>query len=529
MTRVLIRSGKSPFAVLSPEASLARNGWGVFGANVGNLLFMSSVHRAVSVPGVEVVSNSLLTELPGVDKKYIERINSEFDSFVVPLANAFRPSFLSSLSRLTDVIKQLTVPVTVVGVGVQLPASAAVSDVSGEVQSATLEFASAVLNRSASIGVRGEVTRRYLRGLGIPDTAIDVIGCPSLFDNGPNLQVEKRTVTLTPASAIAMNITPSVRAMAPIIDANVRTYPNLIYVPQEHHELAMMMWGRKTLSPEDPRIPAHPEHPLFADDRARFFLDASTWVTYMRDVEFAFGTRIHGNIAALMAGTPAVVLTHDSRTLELAEYHCIPHRATTELAEDVHASTLYEEADFSDFNKVHPRRFEVYRDFLNKNGVRNIFTAGNENPSYDAELASTPFPPPVQSIVVRGELCSRSVVDRLRWLRQGSDTDKRRVVDAYRPAFGLTVPERPSVAALQRKCEEQGKRLADVEREARERAAAATALAKQVNSLTSRLAQIEQEQRVTRKQVKTLLESPYRRFKKKLRDVSAHLRKEDQT
>ena len=40
-------------------------------------------------------------------------------------------------------------------------------------------FMSAVLDRSPSVGVRGEFTHDYLRGLGFRD--VEVIGCPSMF------------------------------------------------------------------------------------------------------------------------------------------------------------------------------------------------------------------------------------------------------------------------------------------------------------------------------------------------------------
>ena len=63
------------------------------------------------------------------------------------------------------------------------------------------------------------------------------------------------------------------------------------------------------------------DHPLIRSDRVRFFLDPKTWFDHLAQYDFSFGTRIHGNIAALLAGTPALLLAHDSRTLELAEYH----------------------------------------------------------------------------------------------------------------------------------------------------------------------------------------------------------------
>ena len=50
------------------------------------------------------------------------------------------------------------------------------------------------------------------------------------------------------------------------------------------------------------------------------FLDPWTWMDYLAGFDFAFGTRIHGTITALVSGTPGYLFAHDSRTLELARY-----------------------------------------------------------------------------------------------------------------------------------------------------------------------------------------------------------------
>ncbi len=67
-------------------------------------------------------------------------------------------------------------------------------------------------------------------------------------------------------------------------------------------------------------VPVTLEHPLIRQNRVRFFLDPKAWFAHLANYDFSFGTRIHGNIAALLAGTPALLLAHDSRTLELAHY-----------------------------------------------------------------------------------------------------------------------------------------------------------------------------------------------------------------
>ena len=162
MKRILIRSGKSPYEILSAEASLASNGWGVFGANSGNLLFQLSVFKTFSVAETELISDSLYIELGKITDTQIEQINAQFDMYVIPLANAFRDSFIKSLNNLTKFIKKLKIPVIVIGVGAQVKNANDFSTISEKVNIATKDFVSAVLEKSSSIGVRGEFTKNYL-------------------------------------------------------------------------------------------------------------------------------------------------------------------------------------------------------------------------------------------------------------------------------------------------------------------------------------------------------------------------------
>src|SRR3954468_2221973 len=109
MALVLIRSGKDPFTAVSAEATLTQN---VFHTNVGNFLYTNAVHRALSTADTEIVSNGTLSELRTPEPGDAERINEQFDRFVVPLANAFRPTFERHLVHLTSLIEKLDIPVT---------------------------------------------------------------------------------------------------------------------------------------------------------------------------------------------------------------------------------------------------------------------------------------------------------------------------------------------------------------------------------------------------------------------------------
>lgn len=54
------------------------------------------------------------------------------------------------------------------------------------------KFVKAILNKSAILGLQGEITAAYLRKLGFTEEKdFTVIGCPVVFMNGDELEVEQ--------------------------------------------------------------------------------------------------------------------------------------------------------------------------------------------------------------------------------------------------------------------------------------------------------------------------------------------------
>lgn len=441
MPRILLRSAKYPWLPVSAEAVLTRS---VIATNSGNLLFGQSVHRMLSVPGTEVVPNNYMTGRDGVDDALIKRINDEYDRFVIPLANAFRPSFQANLQRLTRVVSGLDIPVTVVGVGSQHRLDGA-SKENDPIADDVKKFMSAVLDRSASVGVRGELTAEYLASLGFGSEKVDVIGCPSIFLRGRTPTVPVKANSLNSDSHIAMNVSPYVSRMADIVERHTERYPNLIYIPQNDTDLLTMLWGENPQEILDERRPIHTDHPLYTNDRMRFPLDPRTWIEYLERFEFSFGTRIHGTISSILAGTPAMLLAHDSRTQELADYHAIPHKRITDVASDTDAADLFAECDYSEFNARLPETFDRFTAFLEKNGLAHIYQPGNESTEFDDKLAAADLPPMVHPVTAPGEAGRREVMSRLRWLRQGKAEDTKRTKFAFKYDLPHTPkPPRPS-------------------------------------------------------------------------------------
>jgi polysaccharide pyruvyl transferase len=427
VTNILLRARKDPFEVVSAEDTLIRN---MIADNSGNSIFFAAAQKILSTRDTTVTADRLL-----IDPGDADEINERYDAYVIPLANAFRHSYQPILDRMTELIRRLRIPVVILGVGAQSNVDYE-TDRLRPLERSVRAFVSAVLDRAPSIGVRGEFTHDYLTRLGFRD--VEVIGCPSMFFHGDHLPIEKRSPALGPDALLAMNVSPYVKRMGPIVLSHHARYPNLVYVAQDLGTLELLLWGEseRAATRTDP-MPIHTTHPLFLENKIRFYVDPWPWIDALRGADFAFGTRIHGNIAALLAGTPCYVLAHDSRTLELARYFEIPHRRMRDVPPDTDAAALYAEADYTGLVRGHPARFAAFADYLARNGLHHIFSAGEDPLAFDRRIAETDYPAAVDA---SGDRQVRTVVRRLRRLdfrvRRSGRIRWNRATDSLRSHLG---------------------------------------------------------------------------------------------
>lgn len=392
MSNVFIRSYQSATANPGPYRQWERN---IFGDNLGNLLYTYAVERQLATRANHVQAAGTRGERldPGWYHEHV-------DHLVIPLANAFRWSFRRRLEPLSELIERLDIPVTVIGVGAQASHVGEWNPNHAEqIDASVKRFVAAVLERGPSIGVRGEFTRDYLVGLGFPDDTVDIIGCPSMFLRGDDVAL-RPLPELTADSRIALNLSPYVGEMGAIIQHNLERYPRLDYVAQDVHSLGLLLGQEYAgLGADDPLLPTSPEHPLIAQGRAWMAVNATTWLRELAGYDFSFGTRIHGNIAALLAGTPAYVLAHDSRTLELARYHQIPHLVVRALGDPTlaDAAVLAADADYGPTVSGHAERFARYVGYLDRHGLDHIFKPGESGAAFDEAIAAVDFTPVVRA------------------------------------------------------------------------------------------------------------------------------------
>jgi hypothetical protein len=382
LTRILLRAPKTPFEVLTPEQTVTSN---ALAGNAGNLLFIEAAWKVLDVPGAQLLPDRLHVS-PG----RADEINERFDVYVIPLANAFRLSYQRHLAKLTELVRRLRIPVVVMGVGAQ---GSVDYDWSGlrPMEATVRAFIGAVLDRSPSVGVRGEGTADYLAGLGFND--IEVIGCPSMFTWPEGIRIRDRAAALEPGSRVAITISPYRPAMGPIALAALERYRELVYVAQDLPTLELILTGRPLPGgrPDD-ALPVHPTHRLFRERRTRLYTDPWPWITDLRAMDYVFGTRIHGTIAALLAGTPATVLAHDSRTLDLARHFAIPHRLLRDVPPDIDPAELYADADTSSLVAGHPARLAAFLAFLERQGLDHAYAHPWAFTDFERRVAATPYP-----------------------------------------------------------------------------------------------------------------------------------------
>ncbi len=393
MRKILLRAPMSPFDNFDAASVIKKD---LIWYNIGNMLFPYSMWRTLMTDDTDI------TKLCRVNIDDVDMINEAYDFFVIPLANAFRSTFVVQMQRLTQLITRLKIPCIVTGAGIQMDLEPDLT-ASFPFDETVKRFCAAVLEKSALIGVRGEFTAAYLKKLGFGENHVTVIGCPSMFSKGGKLPLKEKTA-LTPQSKLCINTHASVPdEIHAMLDETMQQYSNHYMIVQDLHELKLLYYGL----PFSPRVKNVPEqylsnatHRLYLENRVRSFVNVKSWVDFLERMDFTLGTRIHGNVASILAGTPSFILAPDSRIRELSEYHNIPHLCVDKMSGSFDLREIYENTDFSIVQKGHDVRFAHFLNFLEMNGLNHIYQDGSDgtNCPYDKALERISLRPPIQTL-----------------------------------------------------------------------------------------------------------------------------------
>lgn len=214
----------------------------------------------------------------------------------------------------------------------------------------------AEMQEKSVLAVRGCYTAEILNKYGIKN--IRVIGCPSMYTElDPYKKIEKKIL----GSRISCNYKTLSKDLTNI-DLEILKYFNSYSTIFMEQTINYIPGGYYNYIPK--------EVIWLITKKSRIFFVAKDWINLLRSFDFSIGARFHGNMAAVLAGVPALFLTFDSRTKEMTDFFKLPTIGINDFDIKKPISYYYELADYSDFNKEFPEMFENFVDFANKNGLK---------------------------------------------------------------------------------------------------------------------------------------------------------------
>ena len=335
------------------------------GNNFGNMLFTSAAYEQVI--GAEHI---------GFDFNP-QKIKEQYEALFLPAANWINT--VEDWGGLASRIEDTGLPCTAVGLGAQLNS---LEDKSS-VKEGTKRFLKVISNQSASIGVRGEFTANVLNALGVYN--VEVLGCPSIFMFG---KVQKLR-DLSGLDRLSIGVGPTRYVMDGINSYNAlnkqrQLYQyaireaDSIYYQSEQYEISKL--ARLSVSDEEDKLATkyyglHSATELSTSllGKGKYHTSVNSWLTDVSKNDVYIGTRIHGAIAATLAGTLPILITHDNRTSELAETMAVPSISISDfnVAMLFDIPALIEQLDFEKFNRRSELNIKKLKKFYNVNGIEN--------------------------------------------------------------------------------------------------------------------------------------------------------------
>lgn len=238
-----------------------------------------------------------------------DEINEKFDMIIYPMANIFLKEFSANLDKLSDFFEKIKIPVYVISCGAQADSYDDLDDLVRLIGSVSKRFISTIYNTGGQFALRGWFTAEFFKKLGLDNPA--VVGCPSLFQLGRNLKIEKKKVDLShfkPSFNGKFGATKDyLNQFENSVFYDQDLFYNYLYNPNYYSGSSIRKDCLKFLKSNSYSLDIAK---LIANDRLKLIADMWDWQNsfYSENIDFSFGSRIHGSVIALLSGIPAVVV-----------------------------------------------------------------------------------------------------------------------------------------------------------------------------------------------------------------------------
>ncbi|WLR92958.1 polysaccharide pyruvyl transferase family protein [Shinella zoogloeoides] len=331
-----------------------------FGNNTGNIMFSESLYRNLD----NAVRGTFNFTADDVE---------DCDVIVLAAANWMNP--YSDFGDLAAKIEACGLPCVIVGIGAQSGVDKRLPNIHPGTMR-LIEYAGAT---SGLISTRGGFSSHVLNHHGIKNCL--ATGCPSLLLNGAKAMVREAPASLTTAD-IMVHSTRHLWNQADAFQGKLYRWAmedgcDILL----QSELADMYYalGRtnndEILSRAKVVLEAVYGQPIeavaeYLKTHGKVPFAMPQWESFLKAKKFCIGTRLHGTVAALLAGTPAVLVTHDSRTVETAEAMSIPTVSASQIGEHFHPSAYVNQAAIAAYLSGYERYRRNFMTFFHVNGLQ---------------------------------------------------------------------------------------------------------------------------------------------------------------
>lgn len=338
-------------------------------------------------------------------------IPSEIETLIFPAANQLGPH--TDLDDLAKNFENYQKPVIAIGLGAQY------KNTNDEIilTSGTKRWLDVLTNLAPKPGTpniitRGDFTASVLDRLGYSHSFVSA-GCPSQFINLDPQLFSKINDELSKSDLFSCTYNTSHYSWnwAKKIDREALQYIRLnagglvVQAPGEFIDLVKLK-SLKKLNPKFESVKDfyedHIDDPTFLRWLKQYFFtfpSASSWRVWLSHFDFNLGTRIHGTMLSLQTGVPSFLITHDTRTKELAEKMGVPHNHFNEIPENIN-SLEFTKQRLRDFNFEYTEskrrsNYDIYKKFLHDNGFplsESFVKYGDISKSRDTPSEALKFP-----------------------------------------------------------------------------------------------------------------------------------------
>jgi hypothetical protein len=249
----------------------------------------------------------------------------------------------------------------------------------------TLRMMKIISERSPEIGVRGYYTAEVLSANGIQN--VNVIGCPSIYANCSPTTAFRISSNLFENMAVnfsrrvadhsfnknyLMSIENALLKIAIDNDAE--------FIAQDEIEEIAISYGNKSNEfIDDIKIYFNQKNinevVNYFEARLRYFTNYTEWKNTIKQKNLIVGSRLHGNLIALINGIPSLTIVHDSRTLEMCALTGAPYIHINSAENINYTDNIIIEKinniNYDLFIKNHKNLFIKYKKFLDLSGLNN--------------------------------------------------------------------------------------------------------------------------------------------------------------